>query len=131
MHLGVNLRKAFLSETMETEQDERYHRVYTFVHEFCKLFGKTGGPEYACGVLSFPDFRKLQMSTTKDEERAYYQACLRVNLHGQVGSRYFVSAANAAKILFLNRLWAIDAKVRYGQLTPNGVKVYFFPFFCA
>ena len=101
MHLGVNLRKAFLSGTMETGQDKRYHRVDSFVHEFCKLFGKTGGPEYACGVLSFPDFLELQISTTKDEERAYYQACLKVNLHRQVGSRYFVSAANAAKILFI------------------------------
>lgn len=98
MHLGVNLRKAFLSGTME---DERYHRTDTFVHEFCKLFGKTGGPEYAHGVLSFPDFLELQISTTKDEERAYYQACRKVNLHRQVGSRYFVSAANAVKILFL------------------------------
>ena len=31
MHLGVNLRKAFLNGTMETEQDERYHRVDAFV----------------------------------------------------------------------------------------------------
>ena len=101
MHLGVNLRKAFSSGTMETEQDDRYHRVDTFIHEFCKLFGKTGGPEYACGVLFFPDFLKLQMSTTKDEQ-AYYQACSKVNLHRQVGSRYFVSAANAGKIVFLS-----------------------------
>ena len=112
MHLGVNLRKAFLSGTMETKQDERYHRVDTFVHEFCKLFGKTGGPEYACGVLSFPDFLKLQVSTTKDEERAYYQACSRVNLHRQVGSRYFVSAANAVKILFLK-----DATIEFLKFT--------------
>jgi hypothetical protein len=112
MHLGVNLRKAFLSGTMETEQDERYHRVDTFVHEFCKLFGKTGGPEYACGVHSFPDFLKLRMSTTKDEERAYYQACSNVNLHRQVGSRYFVSAANAGKILFLK-----DAAMEFLKFT--------------
>ena len=68
MHLGVNLRKAFLSGTMETEQDERCHRVDTFFHEFCELFGITGGPEYACGVLSFPDFLELQLCATKGDE---------------------------------------------------------------
>ena len=88
MHLGVNLRKAFLKETIETGQDERYHRVDSFVHEFCKLFGKTGGPDYACGVLSFPDFLELQISTTKDEQQAYYQACSKINLHKQEGISY-------------------------------------------
>lgn len=86
MHLGVNLRKAFLDGT--SEQDERYHRVDTFVHEFCKLFGRTGGPEYACGVLLFPDFFELKASTMEGEEQAYYLECLKVNLHRQVGSRY-------------------------------------------
>ena len=100
MHLGVNLRKAFLSGTIKTRQGERYHRVDSFIHGFCKLFGKTGGPEYACGVLSFPDFLELQISTTKGEKQAYYHACSKVQLHRQVGSRYFVSAANAAKIFF-------------------------------
>ena len=88
------------------------HRVDTFVHEFCKLFGKTGVPEYTCGVLSFPDFLELQISTTTDEERAYYQACLKVTLHRQVGSRYFVSAANAAKILFFK-----DAAIQFLKFT--------------
>ena len=83
---------------MTTEQDERYHRVDTLVYEFCKLFGKTGVPEYTCGGLSFPDFLECQISSTKDEERAYYLACSKVTLHRQVGSRYFVTAT---KILFL------------------------------
>ena len=98
---------------METEEaDTRYHRVDTFVHEFCKLFGRTGGPEYACGVLSFPEFLELQASQTKDEEQAYYQACLKVNLHRQVGSRYFVTASNACKILFLK-----DAAIEFLKFT--------------
>ena len=88
MHLGVNLRKAFLKGTIETGQDERYHRVDSFVHEFCKLFGKTGGPDYACGVLSFPDILELQISTTKDEQQVYYQACSKINLHKQEGISY-------------------------------------------
>lgn len=106
MHLGVNLRKAFLSGTMES-QNERYHRVDSLVHEFCKLFGNKGCPEYACGVLSFPDFLKLQISATEGTEREYYQTCSKVKLHRQVGSRYFVAAANGCKILYLKKA-AID-----------------------
>ena len=105
LHLGVNLRKAFLSGTTETEQDEQHHvhMVDTFVYEFCKLFGKTGVPEYACGSLAFPDFLNLKLSTcsTESKQHAYYLACTKVKLNRQVGNRYFVSAANAAKILFL------------------------------
>ena len=110
MHLGVNLRKAFLSGT--TEQDERYHRVDSIVHEFCKLFGRTGGPEYACGVLSFPDFLELQLSTVEGEEQTYFRECLKVNLHRQIGSRYFVTTANATKILFLK-----DAAIAFLKFT--------------
>ena len=51
MHLGVNLRKAFLSGVMEPDDEaeelgeRKYHRVDTLVHDFCKLFGRTGVPE--------------------------------------------------------------------------------------
>ena len=112
MHLGVNLRKAFHSTT--SEQDERYCRVDTFVHEFCKLFSKTGGPEYACGVLSFPDFLELKVSTMEGDV-AYFRECLKVNLHRQIGSRYFVTAANATKILFLK-----DAAIAFLKFTGKG-----------
>ena len=107
MHLGVNLRKAFLCGTMELDDEveelneRKYHRVDTLVHEFCKLFGSTGVPEYAVGVLSFSDFLELKLSTCNDQDCAYLQACSKVHLHRQVGSRYFVSAANGCKILFL------------------------------
>ena len=45
MHLGVNLRKAFLSgivkdSSLVTSNDREHHPVDTLVHEFCKLFGK-------------------------------------------------------------------------------------------
>jgi len=43
MHFCVNLRKAFLSSTMECGEgvveeynEQKYHRVDTLVHEFCK-----------------------------------------------------------------------------------------------
>jgi len=115
MHLGVNLRKAFLSGTMESDDDEsneqKYHRVDTLVHEFCKLFGRTGVPEYASGVVSFPDFVELKISSD-DENNGYYKSCSEVSLHRQVGSRYFVSAANGCKILFLR-----DAAIEYLKFT--------------
>lgn len=107
MHLGVNLRKAFLNGTMECddfeveEPERKYHRVDTLVHEFCKLFGRTGVPEYTSEVLSFPDFLELKISSCGNEHCAYIKTCSKIHLHRQVGSRYFVSAANGCKIFFL------------------------------
>ena len=71
MHLGVNLRKAFLdgirclTHTATESCRERYH-------QFCKLLGKHGVPEYGLGVLAFPDF--VQQSTDPDKV-GYYQIC--------------------------------------------------------
>ena len=105
MHLGVNLRKAFLGGTFQSDglSNRKYHPVDTLVHEFCKLFGKHGTPEYGCGVLTFPDFLALKEddSSLSKEDHIYYRLCSVVKLDRQVGSRYFVSAANAAKIVFL------------------------------
>ena len=108
MHLGVNLRKAFLdgirclacsdSGTM-TQRD--HHPVDVVVHEFCKLFGKNGVPEYCLGVLAFPDF--LEQSSDPDKA-SYYQTCLKVRLDRQIGNRYFVTASNAGKILLLRKV---------------------------
>ena len=114
MHLGVNLRKAFLkgaknltnsnsSDTGSTSSREQ-HQVDTMVHEFCKLFGNHGVPEYGCGTLAFPDFLELKLreSSSSDHEIvSYYQLCMEVLLERQVGSRYFVTACNAGKVLFL------------------------------
>lgn len=46
------------------------------------------------------------------EESEYYQSCSEVLLERQVGSRYFVSASNAAKIFFL-----VKAAIEYLQYT--------------
>ena len=116
MHLGVNLRKAFLNGLVTDNEadgtnDRKYHQVDVFVHEFCKLFGKHGVPEYTSGVVSFPDFLELMKaadSSLSEVDRIYYQSCISVGLHRQVGSRYFVSAANACKIMFLK-----DAAIEY------------------
>ena len=67
-----------------------------------------GKLEFQSIHVVFFRFLELQISTTTDEERAYYQACLKVTLHRQVGSRYFVSAVNAAKILFVMKFTEKD-----------------------
>ena len=114
MHLGVNLRKAFLNGLVDVDDDSerRYHRVDTLVHEFCKLFGKSGVPEYCSGVVSFPEFLEVKISSTAGEQQIYYHNCSKVRLHRQVGSRYFVSAVNACKILYLR-----NAAIEYLKFT--------------
>lgn len=86
-----------------TSAEREYHPVDTFVHEFAKLFGKHGTPEYGLGSISFPDFLALMCTDANANEQShlYYQCCATVTLERQVGSRYFVTAANAAKIIFL------------------------------
>ena len=102
MHLGINLRKVFF-ESEESGTDDASSDV--FVHEFCKLLSKSGGkhgiPEYGHGATAFPDFLTLMASQSKPSEATYYQQCGKVKLDRQVGSRYFVTAANAGKVLFL------------------------------
>ena len=116
MHLGVNLRKAFLSGTDEIGKpsERKYHRVDALVHEFCKLFGRTGVPEYASGVVSFPDFLEFKTRTSSSDDCVYYEACSKVRLHRQVGSRYFVTAVNACKIVFLK-----EAAIEYLKFTSK------------
>ena len=121
MHLGVNLRKAFQSGIDEDDDGpskRKYHRVDVMVHEFCKLLGKHGVPEYACGVQSFPDFLALMStdSNARKESSAYYGACANVTLDRQVGSRYFVSAANASKKFLLK-----DAAIEYLKFTGKNL----------
>ena len=107
MHLGCNLRKAFLDGVRSGQSNDvgnarEYYAVDTFVHEFCKMFGRKGTPEYGSGVLNFPDFLSLMHSNKSSMvEPAYYEACSNVILERQVGNRYFVTAANAGKVFFL------------------------------
>lgn len=117
MHLGVNLRKAFFSTTDSADSgvmDSASSDV--LVHEFCKLLSITGGkhgvPEYGHGAVTFPDFLALMASQSGSSEAGYYQQCAKVRLERQVGSRYFVTAANAGKILFLR-----DAAINFFKYT--------------
>ena len=49
----------------------------TMVYEYCKLFGKSGVPEYGAGV-SFADFLDLKHSS---DHAVHYHACAKVRLH--------------------------------------------------
>ena len=120
MHLGINLRKAFLNGLITSE--DRHHPVGKLVHEFCKLFGKHGVKEYGLGV-SFSDFLLVMStdSTLNVESRSYYQHCGNVTLDRQVGNRYFVTASNAAKIFFLKSA-ALDF-LQYTDKHHNGNKL--------
>ena len=110
MHLGINLQKAFLSGVKDSNEESsdnaqrEYYPTDTLVYEFCKLFGQHGTPEYGCGGQTFPDFLQL-MSNDPDvslEDSQYYQSCIKVKLERQVGNRYFVTAANALRVLYLS-----------------------------
>ena len=58
---------------IQVMSSDRHHPVDTLFHEFCKVFGKHGTPEYGCGVLGFPDFLALMStdSSLSQESRAY------------------------------------------------------------
>ena len=110
MHLGSNLRKAFLSATKEASAADQescsgrdYHPADVLVHECCKLIGKHGTPEYGSGVFEFPDFLDIMIAdpTLNEDDLAFYSACRDITLDRQVGSRYFVTASNASKLFFL------------------------------
>lgn len=123
MHLGINLRKAFLNGIAQdslpgTSYDRERHPVDVFVHEFCKLFGKFGCPEYGCGAINFPDFLAIMLRSDSKQSSTYYNLCASVTLERQVGSRYFVTAANAAKIVFLKDA-AIEFLEYSGKSTGN------------
>lgn len=124
MHLGTNLRKAFLSATKEvsaTDQDtcsaRDYHPADVLVHECYKLIGRHGTPEYGSGVLEFPDFLDAMIAdpTLNESDLMYYRACRDITLDRQVGSRYFVTASNASKLFFLK-----NAIIKFLDYTGKG-----------
>ena len=106
MHLGVNLCVAFLKGMKlaniieDTDVSSRYDPVDTFVHEFTKLFGSHGVPEYGAGAVDFMDSIALQAAASH-EGALYYQNCRNIHLERQVESQYFVTASNVGKILVL------------------------------
>ena len=100
MHLGVNLRKAFIHAVspVDAESSHQYAVVDSFIHAFAKEFGVNGTPEYGAGGIKFPDFLDIRCNDSDDQ---YYKECVKVRLARQVGSRYFVTAANASKAFYL------------------------------
>ena len=80
MHLGVNLRKAFLSgivSELSASGEREYHPIDIFVHEFTKLFGKYGTPEYGLGSISFPDFLALMCTDANEISNPFILSVLR------------------------------------------------------
>ena len=114
MHLGINLRKAFFDSGTGSASSD------ILVHEYCKRLSKCGGkhgiPEYGHGAIAFPNFLALMASQL--DSTTYYQRCAEIKLDRQVGSRYFVTAANAGKILFLREA-AISFLKYMGKETGN------------
>ena len=106
MHLGVNLRAAAIkgidsykvSNHLTTESG-----VDNVVHATCKLLGHVGtSPEYGLGVVAFPEFIKSKLdSDATEKEYMYLKQAENTKFDRQVGSRYFVTAHNAARIFFL------------------------------
>ena len=86
MHLGSNLRKAFLREKKSTgvadeaiadlpAQQMEHDCTDSFIHEFCKLFGRHCVPEYGWGNLTFSDFIALKLSDAcAAKDRKYYES---------------------------------------------------------
>lgn len=87
---------------------------------FCKIFGKHGTPEYGNGCLGFPDFliSKSNGDDLSEAESGYCQAAFKVTLSRQVGNRYFVTASNALKIIFLCKA-ALEFLVFTGKSKEN------------
>lgn len=64
------MRKAFLdglktvefsSGGLQMNERHEYHQTDTLIHEFCKLFGHHGVPEYGCGASGFLDYLNLML----------------------------------------------------------------------
>ena len=76
-------------------------------------------PEYGCGTLDFPDFLDLKLEQgCLPEKGSYCQVCKKILLDRQVGSRYFVTASNAGKFLFLREA-ALDFLLFTGKSEGN------------
>ena len=126
MHLTINLRKAFLNGIGSITDYRQRHLIDVIVHEFCKLFGRHGVPEYSSGA-TFADFLALMSHDAETAElRSSYQSCASITLERQVGSHYFVSAANAVRIIFLKEaalhFLKYTVKIETGNKLESSVK---------
>ena len=86
------------------------------------MFGRHGVPEYTCGVQDFLTLKATNIESSGMKQ--YFEKCASISLDRQVGSRYFVTAANACKIIFLkdaatNFLLFSDKKDRGNRLEKD------------
>ena len=79
-------------EDTDNDSPREYHPTATLVYEFCKLFGQHGTPEYGCGGQAVLDFFLMLSDPHLKVELSQWQ----------VGNRYFATAANALKVLYLS-----------------------------
>lgn len=113
MHLGVTLRKAFLSGTMMRLRSLVKGNTIEWIPWYMSFVNCSGELVFQNMLqVYFPSQILLKASTSDDDERAYYQTCSKVRLHRQVGSRYFATDANACKIVFLK-----DAAIQFLKFT--------------
>ena len=62
-------------------------------------------------MVKFSDFLQIQIKKA-NSNAVYYQNCHAVTLDRQIGSRYFISASNTGKVLFL-----ADAAIEFLHIT--------------
>ena len=109
MHMGVNLRVAqidgitsYNKESVESEltgSKVKRSKMDSFVQSTAKLIGDLGVPDYCHGVHHFHDYLKLKVSATSNA--GYYETPQAVKLERQIGSRYYTTAQNSVRIVFL------------------------------
>lgn len=89
------------------------------------MFGQHGTPEYGCGIVGFPDFLALMSddSSISEESHEYYHSCASVILDRLIGSQYFVTAANAAKVMLFKEA-AVHFPKHTGKGTGNKLEFY-------
>jgi hypothetical protein len=69
------------------------------VYEVCKLFGRSGSPEYGDGS-AFYVFLCKECNLDSCE---YYEDAKLVKLKRQIGSRFYITSYNSAQIFFLQK----------------------------
>ena len=103
-----HLMFGFLRNGLSSTESKRAHQSHSdclSITEFGQAFrlGITLLPRYGSGnkVIICTICSSFLAQLFFGMYNSMYQACSTVNLHRQVGNRYFVSASNAARIYFL------------------------------
>jgi hypothetical protein len=115
MHLGVHLRTAAVKGMDLVLKNGSIHTtgciIDTCVHAVCKLLGHLGvSPEYGHGVTGFPEYLQRRIDELKEqlpqnlETIALFEQMQMCKFDRQIGSRYFVTARNAGRIIYIREM---------------------------